>query len=66
LYVKLCGEDSPEYERLKLVLIMFPGRERMVIHFEDTKKSVGAKCVIHDAFIQELREMLGDKNVVIR
>jgi DNA polymerase-3 subunit alpha len=66
LYVKLCGEDGPEYERLKLVLMMFPGRERMVIHFEDTKKSVGAKCIIHDAFVQELREMLGEKNVVIK
>jgi DNA polymerase-3 subunit alpha len=66
LYVKLSGEGNAEYERLKLVHMMFPGRERMVIHFEDTKKSVGTKCIIHDAFIQELREMLGEKNVVIK
>ena len=66
LYVKLRSEDSPEYERLKLVHMMFPGNERMVIHFSDTKKNVGAKCVIHDAFIEELREMLGDNNVVVK
>jgi len=66
LYVKLSSKDSPEYERLKLVHTMFPGRERMIIHFEDTKVSLGAKCVIHDAFVKELVEMLGEKNVRIR
>ena len=66
LFVKLGSEDSPEYERLKLVHMMFPGTERMVIHFVDTKKSVGARCVIHDALISELREMLGAENVVVR
>jgi len=66
LFVKLSGEDSPEYKRLKLIHVMFPGSEHMVIHFSDTKKNVGAKCVIHDALVRELREMLGEENVVIR
>jgi len=66
LYVKLHSEESPEYERLKLVHTMFPGRERMIIHFEDTKKNVGAKCLIHDAFVGELREMLGTESIVVR
>ena len=66
LFVKLLSADSPEYERLKLILIMFPGREQMVIHFNDTKKNVGTKCVIHDALVTELREMLGEENVVIK
>jgi DNA polymerase-3 subunit alpha len=66
LCVKLRSEDSPEYERLKLVHMMFPGSERMVIHFGDTKKTVGAKCVIHEAFVNELRESLGEENVVVR
>jgi DNA polymerase-3 subunit alpha len=66
LYVKLRGENGPEYERLKLVHMMFPGGERMVIHFSDTKKSVGAKCVIHDAFVRELCDMLGEQNVVVK
>ena len=66
LFVKIQSEDSPEYERLKLVHMMFPGRAKMVIHFSDTKKNVGAKCVIHDALVSELREMLGQENVVVR
>ena len=66
LFVRLPGEASPEYERLKLVHMMFPGRESMVIHFQDTKKNVGAKCVIHDALLRELREMLGAENVAVK
>jgi len=66
LYVKISSEDSPEYKRLKLVHMMFPGKARMVVHFSDTKKSVGAYCIIHDAFVSELREMLGAENVVVK
>jgi len=66
LFIKLSSEESPAYERLKLIHMMFPGREQMVIHFEDTKKNLGAKCVIHEAFLNELYDMLGKNNVVIR
>jgi len=66
LYVKLSSETDPEYERLKLVHMMFPGNQKMVIHFEDTKKNLGTKCIIHDAFLTELNTMLGEKNVVVR
>ena len=65
LFIKIQSEDSPEYERLKLVHKMFPGRHRMVIHFADTKKNLGSKCIIHNALIQELHEMLGEQNVII-
>ena len=66
LFVKLDSEDSPEYERLKLVHMMFPGSEKMIVHFGDTKKNFGTKCIIHDAFVKELNEMLGSERVVIR
>jgi DNA polymerase-3 subunit alpha len=66
LYVKLPSEDGPLYERLKRVLIMFPGDEQLILYFEDTKKKRGAKCVIHDALLRELREMFGQENVVVK
>jgi len=66
LYVKLDSEEGLVYERLKLIHMMFPGNERLVIHFNNTKKNVGAKCIIHKAFITELNEMLGAGNVIIR
>jgi len=66
LYVKLSSEKSPEYEHLKLVQAMFPGREKMIIHFEDTKKNVSASCIIHEALIQELTDKFGEANVVVK
>ena len=66
LYLKLPSEESPEYERIKLIHMMFPGHQSMVLHMVDTKKNVGAKCIIHEAFVKELEEMLGADNVVIR
>jgi DNA polymerase-3 subunit alpha len=65
LFVKLNSEDSVEYERFKLVLDMFPGREKIVMYFDDTKKKIGANCVIHQALVAELQEMLGQDNVVV-
>ena len=66
LFVKLKSEGSAEYDRLKLVHMMFPGHDKMVVYFSDTKKTLGASCVIHEAFVTELREMLGEGNVVVR
>ena len=66
IYVKLPEESDPRYERIKLILIMFPGSDQMVIYFADTGKRVGASCTIHDALIRELKELLGDENVVIK
>jgi len=66
LYVKLPSKDSLEYERLRLVLTMFPGRDRLVLHFSDIGKNVAASCTVHDALIAEMRELLGDSDVVVR
>jgi len=66
LFIKLPSEDSPVYKRLKLVHMMFPGRQSMVIYFDDTKKKLGARCIIHEAFVKELTEMLGSENVVLK
>ena len=66
LYVKLSGESDPRQERLKLVLDMFPGRERLVLYYADVKKTVGTTCIIHDALVKELAEMFGEGNVAVR
>ncbi|MBR7081410.1 MAG: DNA polymerase III subunit alpha, partial [Oscillospiraceae bacterium] len=66
LYVKLPCESCGQYERIKLILTMFPGSEQMILYFDDTKKRVGTKCVIHSALVKELRDMLGDENVVVK
>jgi DNA polymerase-3 subunit alpha len=66
LYVKIPSEDHASYERLKLILIMFPGDDQLVLYFEDTKKKRGTRCVIHEALIQELTNMFGKENIVLK
>ena len=38
----------------------------MVLYFEDTKKRVGAPCLLHESLIAELRELCGGENVVLK
>jgi DNA polymerase-3 subunit alpha len=66
LYVKLKSSSDKALARIKLLLVMFPGDDQMVIYFEDTKKRVGANCVIHEALTAELKEMLGEDCVVVK
>ena len=66
LWVKLPSRDDPVFRRIELILTMFPGTEPMVVYFADTKKRAGARCVIHPALVRELRELLGEQNVVIK
>ena len=66
LWVRFSSMDSPQYRRLQLILIMFPGQEPIKVHFADTKKTLAAACWIHPSLVRELKEMLGEENVVIR
>ena len=66
LWVRLPSRSDPAFRRIELVLTMFPGTESMVVYFEDTKKRMGARCVIHPALVEELTELLGAKNVVVK
>ena len=45
---------------------MFPGKQQIVLYFEDTKKRAAAPCLIHDALIEELQELAGTENVVVK
>ena len=45
---------------------MFPGQNRLIVYFEDTKKRLAAPCLIHPALLAELRELCGEANVVVK
>ena len=66
LWLKLKSTDSRAIRKIELLLEMFPGSDPMVLYYEDTGKRLGANCVIHDALLRELRELLGENNVVVR
>ena len=45
---------------------MFPGEQQMVIWCEREKKRIGARCLLHEGLLLELKEMLGEENVVVK
>jgi DNA polymerase-3 subunit alpha len=66
LWVKLPGRDCAAFRRIELILEMFPGDDQMIVYLEDAKRKLGHDCVLHPALIQELRELLGDENVIVK
>ena len=51
--------------RIELILQMFPGDEQLVLVFEDTGRRAAARCVVHPALVEELRELAGPGNVAV-
>lgn len=66
LYLKLPGQDCREFKKLRPILQMFPGNTKVVIFLADTRQRMGTVCMLDDLMLQELRELLGDENVVIK
>ena len=59
LWVRLPDKDHPAVKRIELILEMFPGDEQLVLVFEDTGRRAAARCVVHPALVEELRELAG-------
>ena len=66
LWVKLPSRYDPAMKRIELILTMFPGQQQMIIWCEREQKRIGARCIIHEGLVLELKEMLGEENVVIK
>ena len=66
LWLRLPGEEHPDYARVRRVLSMFPGPTPLVVYFSDTGVRRGSRCLIHEALLKELREILGEDSVVLR
>ena len=49
-----------------MVLSMFPGDSQAVLYFKDTKLRRGARCAIDTRMLQELKNVLGEGNVVVK
>ncbi|MCI5754594.1 MAG: DNA polymerase III subunit alpha [Clostridiales bacterium] len=66
LFVRLPDEQSPARRHVELVLKMFPGNDRIILFFADTRRQLTAPCLIHDALVADLIEVLGAENVVVK
>ena len=66
LYLRLPSREDPRLRKVRLALSFFPGEDQVVLYFEDCKKRVGSRCEIHPALIVDLKERLGEENVVVK
>ena len=66
LYIRLASQADPLFRHIQLLLVMFPGEEPLKIKLVDTGQWMTLPCVVHPALVRELRELLGEENVVLK
>ena len=66
LYLQLQGEADPNYRKVKAIVNMFPGNGKVVVFFKDTRQRRGAQAAFDSGMIRELKNLLGDANVVLK
>ena len=66
LYLKIPGEADPVYRKVKAILNMFPGEASVVLYFADTKARRGTRCMLAESMLRELKNVLGQGNVVLK
>ena len=65
-YLRIEDASSRAAKKVLPILKMFPGRARAVIYYADTGARMGGSCALDERMLQELREQLGEKNVVVK
>jgi len=66
LYLRLPGEAGKLYPKTKAILNMFPGDSPVVLYFADTKQRRGTRASLMDNMLRELKNVLGEENVVLK
>ena len=66
LYLKISSESDPCMRKIRAILNMFPGKDAVVLYFADTKVRRGTKCMLSGSMIQELKNVLGTANIVLK
>ena len=66
LYLKLPSEDSLEFAKTRAILNMFPGESSVVLYFADTQIRRGTRCILAESMLLELKNLLGEGNVVLK
>ncbi len=66
LYLRVPSVQSKVFRHLQLVLQMFPGKIPVKVRVADTGKVLGTTCVLRESLLRELRERLGEENVVVK
>ena len=66
LYLRLPTEEGKLFPKIRAMLNMFPGNNPVVVYFEDTRVRRGSRCAVDPRLVNELVELLGKANVVVK
>ena len=66
LYLRLPGEEGKLYPKVRAILNMFPGDSGVVLYFADTGCRRGTKALLGESMLRELKNVLGEGNVVVK
>ena len=66
LYLRLPTEEGKLFGKIRAILSMFPGNNKTVLYFEDTKVQRGTRCALDSIMLRELQSVLGKENVVVK
>ncbi len=66
LWLKLPSEADSKYRKIRAIVNMFPGTSPVRLFFADTRVQRGAKAALDSRMLQELKNLLGSENVVVK
>ncbi len=66
LYLRLSSESDPNYRPVRAILNCFPGSQKAVLFFADTRVRRGKDCALDERMLAELERRLGKENVVLK
>ena len=66
LYLQLSGENDSRYRKVKAILNMFPGEAQVVLFFADNRTRRGTQASLDSRMLAELKNLLGEANVVLK
>ncbi len=65
LWIRL-PDGGERFTWLKTLLSMFPGDAPAIVYLVDKRRKLQTHCLHHEALLAELRETLGEENVVLK
>ena len=66
LYVQLKSESDERYRKVRAIINMFPGEWPVVLFFADNRTRRGSQASLDSRMIDELKNLLGEENVVLK
>ena len=66
LYLRLPTEEGNLFPKIRAILNMFPGDSQTVLYFADTKQRRGTRSSLDTRMLGELKNVLGEENVVVK